>query len=65
MAATEANTKSRNGVDAARVKIVNVVPPLNNTEMGEVYLLIQDGHADTLKFHVRTAAGWKKSAALS
>jgi len=65
MATTTANTKSVNNVDAPKIKIVNTIPALKNTELGEMYLLISDGATDDKKIHVRVATGWLKSAALS
>lgn len=49
---------------APQVKVVTVLPSLKDAYIGDVYLLI-DGGADNNKLHVRVAAGWIKSAALS
>ena len=65
MAVTAANTKSRNNVNPPKIAVVNTLPSLGDVEMGEMFLLISDSHADDKKFHVRVATGWLKSAALS
>lgn len=65
MAVTDANTKSRNNVEPPKIAIVNTLPALGNVELGEMFLLIQDSHADDKKVHIRVATGWLKSAAFS
>lgn len=65
MATTEANTKNVNRAKAPKIKIVNTMPDLKNTELGEIYLLISDEHADNKKIHIRVVAGWLKTVALS
>jgi len=65
MATTVANTKNVNRVKAPKIRIVNDLPDLKNSEIGEMYLLIQDGHADTNKIHIRIVGGWLKTAALT
>jgi len=65
MATSVANTKSVNKVKAPKVKIVNTIPDLKDTELGEMYLLISDSHTDDKKVHLRVATGWLKSAAFS
>ena len=51
-------------IEPAKIKITKVLPNLKDAELGEMYLLI-DGGSDDHKIHIRTVAGWKKSAALS
>ena len=65
MATTVANTQSVNNVEPAKLKIVNTLPSVGEAELGEMYLLISDSHADDKKIHVRVATGWLKSSALS
>ena len=65
MATTVANTKSVNNVEAPKIKVVNTLPSVGEAELGEMYLLISDSHADDKKIHVRVATGWLKSSALS
>ena len=65
MAVTQINTKNVNKIEPTKVKIVNTIPELRDTEMGEVYLLIADSATDDKKLHIRVAAGWLKSAALT
>lgn len=65
MAVTDANTKSRNTVNPPKIKVVNTMPPLKDTENGEMFLLIADSHGDDKKIHIRIATGWLKTAALS
>lgn len=65
MATTIANTKAVNRVKAPKIKIVNTIPSLNDTELGEMYLLISDGDGDDKKIHIRSSTGWLKSGAYS
>jgi len=65
LATTEANTRSTNKVNPPKIKVVNTIPDLTNAELGEMFLLISDSHADDKKIHIRVATGWIKSAALS
>ena len=65
MAVTAANTKSRNTVNPPKIKVVNTLPALKNTEIGEMYLLIVDSDGDDKKIHIRVATGWLKTGALS
>lgn len=65
MAVTAANTKSRNRVKPPKINIVNTLPPLGSVELGEMFFLISDSHADDKKIHIRIATGWLKSSALS
>ena len=55
-------TSAQNRVEPAKLKVVKVLPALKDAELGEIYLLV-DGGSDDHKLHVRTVAGWKKSAA--
>lgn len=65
MATTEANAQSANKVQAPKIKIVNTIPDLANTEIGETFLLLSDSHADDKKLHIRVITGWLKSGAFS
>ena len=65
MAVTAANTKSVNRVEPPKIKVVNTLPGVGNAEIGEMYLLISDSHADDKKLHIRVATGWLKTDALS
>jgi len=65
MATTVANAKSVNNVQAPRIKVVNTLPSLGESELGCMYLLISDSDADDKKIHIRVATGWLKSGALS
>ena len=65
MATTVSDTKSVNRVVPPRIAIVNTLPDLNDVENGAMVLLVSDSHADTLKIHIRTAVGWKKTAAIA
>ena len=62
---TTANTISRNGVEPPKIKVVNSLPTLGDAEMGEMFFLIDDSSADTLKIHIRAATGFIKSATMS
>lgn len=65
MAVTTANTKSRNSVKPPQIKIVNTIPALNDTEIGEMYFLIADSDTHDKKIHIRVATGWLRTGALS
>ena len=65
MATTAANTKSVNRVEPPKIKIVNTIPALKNTEIGEIFLLISDSATHDKKIHVRLATGWLRTAALT
>jgi hypothetical protein len=65
MATTVANTACVNNVEPAKVKIVNTIPDLCDAELGEMFLLISDSHADDKKIHIRVSGGWLKTAALT
>ncbi len=65
MATTIANTMAANKVEPAKIKVVNTIPAVGKAELGEMYLLISDSHADDKKIHIRVATGWLKTAALS
>lgn len=60
MATTVANTKNVNKVKAPRIKIVNNIPDVKNTQIGEMFLLISDSHTDDKKLHIRVVEGWLK-----
>ena len=60
MATTVANTKSRNNVEPARVKVVNTMPALGDAQLGEMFLLISDSASDDKKLHIKVATGWLK-----
>jgi hypothetical protein len=65
MATTAENAQCVNNVEAPKIKVVNTLPALGEAELGEMYLLISDAHADDKKIHIRIATGWLKTAALS
>jgi hypothetical protein len=65
MATTVANTACVNNIEPAKIKVVNTIPDLCDTEMGEMYLLISDSATDDKKIHIRVATGWLKTSALS
>ena len=65
MATTAANVKSVNRVEPAKISIVNTIPTLGKTELGEMYLLISDSATHDKKIHIRVATGWLRTAALS
>ena len=58
MATTVANTKSATYNEPAKVKVVNTIPDLCDTELGEMYLLISDSATHDKKLHIRVATGW-------
>ena len=62
---TAANAKSRNTVEPPKIKVVNTIPALKDTEIGEMYFLIDDSAGDDKKIHIRIATGWLKTSALS
>ena len=65
MATTIANTKNINKVQPAKIKIVNTIPNVCDTKIGEMFLLISDSHADNKKIHIRVVEGYLKTAALT
>lgn len=65
MATTTANVASTNNVEPAIIKVVNTIPDLCDSEIGETFLLISDSHADDKKIHIRVSGGWLKTAALT
>ena len=60
-----ANSVSRTNNEPPRIKIVNTMPTLGDAEIGEMFFLVDDSSADTLKIHIRTATGFIKSATMS
>jgi hypothetical protein len=65
MATTVANVACANNVEPPKIKVVNTIPELGEVELGEMFLLISDSHADDKKIHIRVATGWLKTSALS
>lgn len=65
IATTPQNVATTNKVEPPKIRIVNTMPDLKDAEVGEMYLLISDSHADDKKIHIRAATGWLKTAALS
>ena len=65
MATTVSNTKSVNRVDPPLIKIVNTIPDLKDTKIGEMYLLLSDSATHDKKIHIRVATGWIRTAALT
>ena len=65
MATSFENTKSVNRVEPPVIKIVNTLPELKDAELGEMFLLISDGHGEDKAIHIRVATGWLHTASLS
>ena len=63
MATSVANSKCVTNVEPAKIAIVNTIP--ESAELGEMFLLISDSHADDKKIHIKVASGWLKTSALS